>query len=220
MATKTKTKVTTNGKQPAEDEQINLVSLNIQTVLIPIEGTTELIMHAWSEKAKRMMLDQQTGRARPKQEPKNPQEDYESAFYRMPNGQPAMPGGAFKAAIVGAARQFERKSVPMTLLKVALRVDADWIPIEGEPRMREDMVRINNGSTADIRYRPGFPEWKAVLPITVNANAVTLEQLVNLVNAAGMGGVGDGRPSSPHSASGTFGCFEISGEIQQLRRKS
>jgi hypothetical protein len=190
----------------AEQGPVEIKAINIQTAIINIEGVTPLICHNWSEKAKKMMLDKQMGAAKTKRPLKDPQEDYISSLYIASNGKPGFPAAAFKAAIVGACRQID--GLPMTVTKVAIRVNGDILPIEGEHRMREDMVRLETG-VADLRYRAEFPLWKMEIPITFNADVISPEMLVNLVNLAGMGGVGEWRPSSPKSASGSFGCFRV-----------
>lgn len=200
--------------------QVVIKPLDIRTVDIPIVGLSELITHRWSEKAKRMMLITQTKQVRTKKEPKMPEEDYESSIYRLPDGY-GFPAAGFKAAIVGACRQFE--GLPMTVAKVAIRVNGvgseQLVRIEAEPHMREDMVRLPTG-VADIRYRAGFWPWSTLLNITYNANILTLDMLVNMVNAAGMGGVGEWRPSAPKSATGSFGCFEVATSAELLDRLS
>jgi hypothetical protein len=71
--------------------------------------------------------------------------------------------------------------------------------------MREDMVRVGMG-TADIRYRPEFTEWSVKLPIKYNADAISLDQLVNLFTLAGFGvGVGEWRPERD----GQYGMFHV-----------
>ena len=82
-------------------------------------------------------------------------------------------------------------------------VPGELVAIEGEPSMREDMVRVGMG-TADLRYRPEFKSWSISLPIEYNADAITLEQIVNLVNLAGFGvGIGEWRPERD----GQYGMF-------------
>lgn len=200
---------------PRQSETVEIKPLQIETVFVKIEGDTELIMHRWSEKAKRAMLDKQMGKARVKKEAKDPEADYQSSMYRLDDGRPGMQAGAFKAAIVGACRMF--KGLPMTQAKIAIRVNGEvnkdgeiLTPIVGEPHMREDMVRLETG-VADIRYRAGFWPWSATLSITYNANLLSLEQLYNLINAAGFGGVGEWRASAPKSSSGNFGSFHVVG---------
>lgn len=191
------------------NEEISIKPLNFQTIDLDIIGVTELITHKWSDKAKQMMLDKQMGKAVEKRPKKDPQADYESSMYRLEDGTIVFPAAAFKAAIVGACRMFD--GLPMTLAKQAIRVNGEFVKIDGEPRMREDMVRLETG-VADIRYRAGFPEWRTRISITFNANIITPEMLINLVEAAGFGGIGEWRPSSPKSATGSFGCFRVARE--------
>ena len=49
-----------------EVKTVKVLSIELVEVPITIKGTTPLIVHAWSEKAKRMMLEKQTGVAKPK----------------------------------------------------------------------------------------------------------------------------------------------------------
>ena len=191
-------------------EAVHIPAMDLRHYRITLRGTSELVMHAWSDKAKREMLDKQMGKAREKKEFKDPQADYEAAFYRLPDGRPAFPAVAFKAAIVSAARQVE--GLTMAFLRGAFHVDGDLLPVDGEPRMREDMVRVGMG-TADIRYRPGFPEWSVVLPVRLNARALTLEQLCHLIRQAGFSvGVGEWRPERD----GSWGMFDIE-TVQEVR---
>jgi hypothetical protein len=44
-------------------EVVTIKPVQMKTVEITIVGDSPLIMHAWSEKAKRMMLEAQQGRA-------------------------------------------------------------------------------------------------------------------------------------------------------------
>jgi hypothetical protein len=182
---------------------VEVPDIDIARVNVRIVGMSELVMHAWSEKAKKAMLDKQMGGPAKKREFKDPKQDYEEAFYRLPDGRPCFPSIAFKAAIVSAARQVD--GLPMTFLRGALHIDGEFVPIEGEPRMREDTVRVGNG-TADLRYRPGFPEWSATLPIRLNRRALKLQQLLSLINQAGFSvGVGEFRPEKD----GAWGMFRV-----------
>ena len=208
---------TANGSGKATVETggaVVLRPLNLKRIELPIVGETELIVHAWSEKAKRQMLDKQMNPgARAKKDPKDPVVDYEASFYRLADGRYGFPSSAFKSAIVGACRLFE--GLPMTQAKIAIRVHGEGplalVALEGDPYMREDMVRLETG-VADIRYRPGFPEWAATLDITFNASLLALDSIVNLVNGAGQGGVGEWRPTAPKSSSGSYGTFRVATE--------
>lgn len=187
---------------------IEIPPIEIRSYVFRIVGDTPLICHAWSEKAKKEMLDKQMGKARGKKEPKNPQRDYEDAFYRLPDGTPAFPTIAFKAAAVNASRQVD--GLKMTFLRGAFHTQGELVAIEGEPRMREDAVKIQ--MTSDLRYRPEFPEWSVDLVIRLNTRALTLEQLIHLFNQAGFSaGVGEWRPER----NGRNGMFHVAG-VQEI----
>ena len=55
----------------------------------------------------------------------------------------------------------------MTFLRGAFHVPGELTRIEGEPRPREDMVRVGMG-TADIRYRGEFDPWAVDLNVKFN----------------------------------------------------
>ncbi len=76
---------------------------------IRVIGETPLIMHRWSEKAVKEMLDKQRGvKSLTKREAKDPQQDYEASMYRMPDGSGyAFPAVAFKSAMVSACREID-----------------------------------------------------------------------------------------------------------------
>lgn len=193
-------------KKAASAGTVEIRPFDVDTVSIRIKGVTPLIVHKWSDKAKQMMLDTQMGKAKAKRPLKDPEQDYEDSMYKTEDGSTGFPATGFKAAIVGACRMID--GLPMTQAKIAIRVNGDIVKINGQPRMREDMVRLQTG-VADIRYRAEYPEWSATLSITYNKGMISLEQLVNLLNAAGFGGIGEWRPSAPKSASGSYGCFEV-----------
>ena len=186
------------------EEVVELKSIRIERINLEIEGDSSLIVHAWSAKAKKEMLDKQMKKAKTAKDAKDPQRDYEEAFYRLPDGKPGFPTIAFKQAAVSAGGRFS-DGLKMTELRGAFFIDGELAEINGEPSMREDMVRVGMG-TADIRYRPEFKAWKVTLPIKYNADKISLEQLVNLFNLAGFGvGVGEWRPEKD----GDFGRYHV-----------
>lgn len=201
---------------PTPDEetpatQIDLEPIQMQTIDLPIIGLTPLIVHRWSEKAKKQMLDAQTSRGtRKKKDPKNPHQDYLESLYALDDGTPGFPSAAFKAAMVGACRRFD--GITMVVAKTAFVVLGDGpellVPIIGDHEMREDTVRVGMG-TADLRYRAMFPNWGTTLRVTFDPQILSLRSIVALANAAGFGGVGEWRPSAPKSSTGTFGMFAV-----------
>lgn len=190
--------------------QVSISKIDATKMTVPIIGTAPLIMHKFSEKAKRAMLDAQQGRKTPKQA-RDPEADYQASFYRTKEGY-GFPAVAFKACTISAAR-FYGKDVSMVQLKqfvffpgiVSENDQQALIEIHGEPRMREDVVRLGISGT-DLRYRAEFPEWSATLEVVFVSSALTQESALSLIEAGGMAvGVGEWRPQK----SGDFGTFMI-----------
>jgi hypothetical protein len=205
---------TTNGKTQAppavitsQAPQIAISRLAEETMLVPIIGTTPLIVHNFSEKSKRAMLDAMQGRKTPKQ-PKNPEEEYEAAFYRCKDGSPGFPANGFKLATVDASR-FYGKDVTKVGLRQFLFIFGEshetMARIDGEPHMREDVVRVGQGGT-DLRYRPEFTEWRTMLEVIYFTSVLTRDSVLSLIDAGGMGvGIGEWRPSKD----GVHGTYRI-----------
>lgn len=199
-------------------------ALDIQTMIVTIIGTSPLLMHNFSEKSRRQMLDSMQGTKRQKSH-RVPDDDYQQAFYRINHADGTTGYGfpvlGFKAATVSAARFFD-KSVSMVTLRQVLffegvRTAADpqeLIEITGTPVMREDFVRV--GMTTDLRYRPEFAQWSAKLVVRYIATSISQESVLSLINAGGFGvGVGEWRPEK----SGQFGQYQVdpSSEILVVR---
>lgn len=208
-------------------EVIEIRPIEIQKVTVRVVGDTPLIMHAWSEKAKRMMLEAQMGIAKgKKKEVKNPADDFIRSMYwltpmpedgTMESFEEAIASGArfgfpvtaFKQAAISAAYRMGWVKDKMSM-RGAFYIDSDengMIEIHSDtPEMREDMVKVGMG-TADIRYRGEFKNWYADLTISYNANGqYSLENIVNIINAGGyVCGVGEWRPERD----GQNGMFHV-----------
>ena len=167
-------------------------------------GDAPLIVHRFSEKQKRKMLDKQMGVASEGREFKDPEADFRESLYTLPGGKYGFPAIAFKSAGVTACTSLG-KSVTKTAARQAFHVIGDLIEIVGTPTMREDTVRVGQG-TADIRYRGEFKEWSCELTIRYNARVMSDEQVINLLNVAGFAvGVGEWRPERD----GQYGLFHV-----------
>jgi hypothetical protein len=201
----------TNGHHE-QDEALVLRRLDVRIIEVPIRGTAPLIVNRWSEKAKQAMLDAQQSSVRKKKEPKDPEALFQASMYRLADGRHGFPATGFKAAIVGAIRHFEGMTLVLgkQSLFVAGEGNQQLVPIEfeGEPIMREDTPR-NASGVADLRYRASYWPWFATLRVKYVHSVLAPSSVIALVEAGGLGGIGDWRPSAPKSLTGTFGTFEV-----------
>lgn len=205
-----------------ETEVITIPAIDIRNATITLKGDSPLIVHKWSEKAKKMMLDKQMKVATSKgHDAKDPFADFVDTIYFL-SGKPESPtpeafeealsnGALFGFPSVGvkasAVSAGFRSGVTKNLVSMngAFHIDEEYVEIKGVPRIREDMVRVGMG-TADIRYRAEFPEWSTTFTVKYNAGVISLAQLCNLFNLGGFAvGIGEWRPEK----GGTYGRYHV-----------
>lgn len=207
------------------EQVLEIRPIELETVTLKIVGDTPLIMHAWSEKAKREMLEKQMKATKTKsRDAKNPVEDFIRSMYWLTPMPTEMTEDGFNKAIVAGARfgfpvtAFKQAAISASYrlgwskdkmsLKGVFFIDGDenqMLEIKSDPPiMREDMVKVGMG-TADIRYRGEFRNWSTDMKITYNKNGqYSLEQIINIINAGGFCcGVGEWRPERD-GQNGTF----------------
>jgi hypothetical protein len=179
-----------------------------------IRGTSPIIMHQWSEKAKAMMRDkQQEGKKTKDRELRKPEEEFMAATYRTESGDVGVPAMAFKSSILTAAHK--DIGIEKTLVRKALFLICKdpglVIPFSecSDPILREDMVRVGMGA-ADLRYRPEFRNWKFVVELEIDAELLQAGDVLALVGRAGFGvGLCEWRPEK----GGEFGRYEVDPDV-------
>ena len=156
---------------------------------------------------------------------RDPYAEVTAARYILPDGRDGFPASGFKAAAVTACTSLA------DVTKVAARqafgvagiamnskgaIEGSFVRtalvalIARAPTMREDVVRLSGASrTAEMRYRPEYPDWGVVLDVVLNTQVISIGQLTSMFQAAGHGvGIGDYRPERD----GDCGTFEIVNE--------
>lgn len=207
-----------------ESVAIEIPQLKMETAVIHVKGDTPLIVHKWSEKAKKEIRDKQMKKATTKREAKDPVADFIDTIYwldsepeekTMEGFEKALANGArfgfpatgFKqCAIMGAYRL--GADIKTTVAKAAIIIPCEYIEIKGKAvTMREDMVKVGGISkVADIRYRAQIEDWEADIPVKFCSSVMSLEQVVNLFNMGGFAcGVGEWR----NEKNGIFGAFHV-----------
>lgn len=210
------------------EEIITIKPVEVKTIPIRIVGDTPLIVHAWSYKAKRELVEKTKAS---KKEPRNPFRDFVNSMYWLDGVDPKDMTEEQYDELVKAGKVrtgFTAYSVKMAGNAAAYRLGwvrnqmqlrgsyflnpmddptGDYAEIKGcLPVIREDMVKIGMG-TADIRWRPMYENWYMDLMLSYNASGeITLEEILNVINAGGYCvGIGEWRPERD----GKFGTYHV-----------
>lgn len=202
--------------------QINIPEIKIQLASLRIEGTSPLIVHKFSEKARKEILDKCMQKAKAGKEPKNPVMEFMQSLHWITPMPEEYTEEAFETALANGARfGFPATGLKQSAVSAAYRagltkdkvsvygafhiIGGELIEIHGTPMMREDYAVINNGAP-EIRYRAEFPEWEMAFDIQYNAAVYSLEQIVTFFNFGGFAvGVGDWRCEK----GGIFGSYKV-----------
>lgn len=215
-------------------EEILIKPVETRVQVVRIVGDSPLIVHAWSEKAKRLLIgptvDEKDPLPKKKKEPRDPwydfinaaywiegkpEENTQEAFYKAVNngarfGFPAT--GIKQAAVNGAARGGAalKQAVGRGTFFIKGEGLEQLVEIKGcVPEKREDIVRLANKTTvaADVRWRPMFTNWYMDLEVAYNINGLlSLEQIINMINLGGfVCGIGEWRPEKD----GMYGMFHV-----------
>lgn len=186
---------------------ITLTPPNVRLITFGIIGATPLIMHKWSEKAKKMMRLTAAERKKIMKVARDPEQEAADAMYTLPDGSPGFPVVALKAALIDAAHK--DLGLERTLFRKAFFIHGahgNLVPFDhSDPILREDFVRVGRGQS-DFRYRPMFEEWRVTIQAEIDYDLLNEQDVVNLVNRAGFSiGLLEWRPS----CDGEFGRFRL-----------
>lgn len=220
-------KAKSQSQEIPQDQSIQIAKLRRTAAKVLIVGDTPLIVHAWSHKAKLMMLAKHMGRPLDRFV-KDPYEDFMQSMYRFDDGNYGFPVVAVKEAMAtvtadlpGAARAQVYRNVAVTGRRgFQVGVFADLkSPQElaevfspNAPALREDMVRLSGISRdPDIRYRAEFWPWALQFTLAFDEQIFDSENLMNLLARAGFScGLGEWRQEK----GGSNGLFHPASEAE------
>lgn len=212
MATKVKT--------ADEAEVISITRPKMVTVGIRIVGTSPYMQLKFSEKVKNQIMDKQAaGSVSSKGSLKKARDfdaDFRAAQHVSDEGWNGIPAPAIRNACIDVCRMvgYKMTHARMSLFVVPDGFDAEsgtpLIRIDGDPPERVDMHVRNATGVVDIRARPVWRNWSAVVTLRFDADQFTTEDVVNLLSRAGMQvGIGEGRNFSKKSNGIGFGEFAV-----------
>jgi hypothetical protein len=203
------------GKKPLP-ESIEIMELKMGLVKFYLLGTTPLIMHRMSEKARQQLLfpDRKKNDAEKQSTLKHdPVAEFQASVYRTRDDSRAarlhMPAGAFKSAITDAALRIP--GATKTAVGQLTSIPEVDIPIYGVPKLFMSVVREGGiNKTPNIRTRAIIEKWCAVLPVRFVSSLIKERDVANLAGAGGIiMGVGDWRPEK---GAGSYGQFMLVNE--------
>jgi hypothetical protein len=206
-----------NGVAPPEIIRVTRPRLRIAA--IQIQGIAPYVQHAFSEKQRKAMEETQRAgqqaRGKRTRAPKDFEAIYEAAKHYSREGWVGIPAPAFRNACIDACRLVGFK---MTHAKCSIFIEPDGfdrndgtplVKIIGEPRIHEASVRNETG-VADIRWRPMWEQWGAIVNVQWDEDQFSATDVLNLMMRAGLQvGIGEGRPYSPNSNGMGWGRFEV-----------
>ena len=222
----------------AKSSIINIKPIVTETVDITIVGTTPLVVHAWSHKAKQEMLDKQRGKKTgAKHDIKIPVNDFSESLYwltdkpklgttdeeaetnvfgAIDNGAKfGFPCNGIKASIISGAYR-GGLDVKMTELRGAFFLEGatdasnfDFAEIVGPaPVMREDMVKVGGMSKTADIRYRG--EFKQwEIPLKMRINANGKYSREQILNCVTMGGFVTGIGEWRPERDGQHGMYEL-----------
>lgn len=186
---------------------------------IKIVGTAPYVQNKFSHKAQQKIKEtqeagQQARKSR-KREAKDFEAVYREAMHISREGWAGIPAPAFRNAMISACRMvgFKMTIAKMSVFIVAEGYDAEdgtpLVRIYGDPHPHQAMVRNATG-VVDMRHRPMWDEWSAVVRVRWDADQFSAHDVVNLLaRAGGQVGVGEGRPDSKMSNGQGWGMWEV-----------
>lgn len=193
--------------------QVTELKLNVHTISLCIVGTTPMLMHAMSAKAKRELLLPKTKTQADRQATlkHTPIEEFRDALYRRRYGDTALyilPGQIKEAMKTAALRTPRAKK---TEIGQVVFVVENQIPVWGVPALHMSIVRqAGMNKTPDIRTRPILPTWCAQFSVQYLPTNLSASTIADLAAMAGIvAGIGDWRPEK---GKGNFGSFRICGD--------
>jgi hypothetical protein len=202
-----------------EGDIISISEMHFGKLCLNIVGTSPLLLHAMSAKARNeslMPARKKNAIERASSLKHDPYQEFHDAAYKFRDGDNAatrlyFPASGFRKCIASAALDMQgaRKSQIARLTNVSSEYH-NAVPIYGVPQIYCFNVRNSDiKRTPDIRTLPLIEHWAAILEITYAA-VLDAQSLVNLAASGGMLiGVGDGRPEKGHMS---YGCFRIAAD--------
>lgn len=204
-----------------ENVGVVIPEIQIRTAEVTIVGDSPLLVHKFSQKAKREILDKQMKKAKTAKPAKDPVSDFIEALHWITPMPEEHTTEAFNEAVENGARfGFPAIGVKQSAISAAYRgglsknkvsiqgafhIPGELVEITGDLSMREDYCKIPMAG-ADIVYRGQFANWRSTFTLQYETSVFSLDQIIHFINLGGFTvGIGDWRPEK----GGNFGMFHV-----------
>lgn len=195
-----------------EETAVSVAEIQMTEMTVNIVGTSPLVPHAVSAKAKGSLLfpaPRKNMAERATSMKHEPYEEFVDACYRFRDADQQktrlyMPAGAFHGAMATSA--IDMAGAKKSQIGRLTTVVGGKIPIFGVPQIWCTIVRSSDmARTPDVRTLPCLPEWCCTITVQFVASLIKSQSIINLLGAAGVFiGVGDGRPEKGKLGNGKF----------------
>ena len=213
------------GEEPTGETKVIKMDLRIpdenhQLIRFRVRGVAPYVQNAWSAKSQEQMRKKQKAGSvgkikRGKRDPKDFEQAYRDAMHISREGWHGIPAAAFRKAMISACRTVDFQ---MSRAKLAIFIEADGLDkvdgsalvriTKGKPHYVEHGVR--NATSVDLRPRPMWDEWEAVVVVKFDADMLSAQDVFHLMKRAGSQvGIGEGRHDSRESAGMGWGTFQV-----------
>jgi len=198
-------------------KKIDIPSVRREVLELFLVGDSDLIVHRFSKKTMDIILDNQRKSVKGRREDRDPAAEFQEARHLRPDGTDGFPASGLRKAAKEAVTWctgISKKIVSGSLFVT----DADGsnlmrIYTEEEPVCVCDPTRIGKfpNKVAGLAYRPYFKNWHMKIRVLFDPSALSEQQVINLINRAGMSiGLGDWRPEK----GGVNGMFHVADEAE------
>ena len=226
MTTATASRIETNGtakaapKAAKASDVVVIQPANICRTTVRIRGTAPYVQHAFSQKSQAIIeaKHREGGQSKSKKarDARDFEAEAEAAKHYSSEGWVGIPATSFRCAMIDACRT---AGMVMTRAKMCIFAVADGIDrVDGSPLVRliagDPVCPIlparNDSGVIDLRCRPMWHEWSASVTLEYDADMISADSVVNLLDRAGRQvGIGEGRPFSKNSSGMGWGTFVV-----------
>lgn len=220
--------------EKVERERGDIVAPRTKIVTLEVVGIGEpsiLKVHQMTEKTRKQIEEAQIQKSaettivkKPRRAPKDPWAEFVDAAYVLPGKTypftakpvgsffpPAKDTFGFPCKGIGAGIKDVLKGYGYSPMeRRAVWVIGDLMPLKYDKLWFKAVpCRVGPYKTADYHYPHIFLGWSGIISIRYDEDVISLTQVVNAANRAGLYcGLGEERPSSPKNQ-GTYGMYQV-----------